>query len=60
MTKEEILAMKPGVELTIAVAERILGHAIKNDDIFGYMERTSFHETSQSCSSCSDGCLRPH
>ena len=59
MTKEEILAMKPGVELNIAVAERILGHATKKDDILGYMERTSFHKTNESCSSCGDSCLSP-
>ena len=39
MTKTEILAMKPGTELNIAVAERIMGHVVKKDEILGYMER---------------------
>jgi hypothetical protein len=39
MTKEEILAMKPGRELNIAVAEVVMKHKIIVDEIFGDMER---------------------
>ena len=39
MTKEEILAMKPGKELNIKVAEEVMGHEIIVDEIFGEMER---------------------
>ena len=38
MTKEEILAMKPGRELNIRVAEEIIGHNVIEDEIFGDME----------------------
>jgi len=37
-TKEEILAMKPGRELNIRVAEEIIGHNVIEDEIFGDME----------------------
>jgi hypothetical protein len=39
MTKEEILAMKPGRELNIAVAEVVMRHKVIVDEIFGDMER---------------------
>jgi len=39
MTKEEILAMKPGRELNIAVAEVVMKHKVIVDEIFGDMER---------------------
>ena len=39
MTKEEILAMKPGSELSIAVAEVVMKHEVLADEIFGAMER---------------------
>lgn len=39
MTKEEILAMKPGLELNIKVAEEIIGHEVAEDDLFGHVER---------------------
>ncbi len=39
MTQEEILAMKPGVELNVKVAEEVIGHVVARDETFGYMER---------------------
>jgi len=39
MTKEEILAMKPGRELNIAVAEVVMKRKVIVDGIFGDMER---------------------
>lgn len=39
MTEEEILAMKPGVELNAKVAEGIMGHEVVRDGLFGYLER---------------------
>ena len=39
MTKEEILAMCPGLELNTKVAEEIMGRSVTKDDIFGYVER---------------------
>jgi len=39
MTKEEILAMKPGRELNILVAEVVMKHKVIVDGIFGDMER---------------------
>ena len=39
MTKEEIIAMKPGRELNIAVAEVVMKHKVIVDEIFGEMER---------------------
>lgn len=40
MTQEEILAIKPGNELNMLVAEKVMGHIITKDEIFGYMERS--------------------
>ncbi len=37
--KEKILGMKPGKELDMMVAEKVLGLVITKDDYFGYMER---------------------
>lgn len=59
MTKEEILAMKPGVELNVAVAERILGHAIKKDEVMGYMERMTFHKSNPGVSAPGSNCSTP-
>jgi len=39
MTKEEILAMRPGRELNIAVAEVVMKHKVIVDETFGDMER---------------------
>jgi hypothetical protein len=39
VTKEEILAIKPGRELNIAVAEVVMNHKVIVDEIFGDMER---------------------
>ena len=39
MTKEEILAMKPGRELNIAVAKFVMEHDVIVDETFGDMER---------------------
>jgi hypothetical protein len=39
MTKEEILAMKPGRELNIVVAEVVMKHKVTVDEILGDMER---------------------
>ena len=39
MTKEEVLTMKPGRELNIAVAEVVMKHKVVVDEIFGDMER---------------------
>jgi len=39
MTKEEILAMKPGRELNIAVARHVMEHEVTVDETFGDMER---------------------
>ena len=39
MTKDEILAMTPGLELNIKVAEKIMERSVTKDDIFGYVER---------------------
>lgn len=39
MTKEEILAMKPGRELNKVVAEVVMKHKVIVDEIFGDMER---------------------
>ena len=40
MTKEEILAMKPGQELNAKVAEYVMGHEVLRDATMGYMERS--------------------
>jgi hypothetical protein len=42
MTQEEILAMRPGSELNIKVAEEIMGHTVTQDKVFGSMERTIY------------------
>jgi len=39
MTPEEILAMQPGSELNMKVAEKVMGHIVVNDETFGNMER---------------------
>ena len=39
MTREEILAMKPGRKLNIAVAEQVMKHEVAADKTFGDMER---------------------
>ena len=39
MTQEEILAMEPGTELNIKVAEAVIGHIVVKDENFGQMER---------------------
>ena len=39
MTRAEILAMQPGRELNIKVAEVIIGHEVLWDETFGDMER---------------------
>ena len=39
MTRAEILAMRPGRELNIKVAEVIIGHEVLWDETFGDMER---------------------
>jgi hypothetical protein len=46
MTKEEILAMKPGRELNIAVAEVVMKHKVIVDKIFGDMERPISEDSS--------------
>jgi hypothetical protein len=44
MTKEKILSMKPGTDLNIKVAEEVMGHAVINDEILGWMERPKRNE----------------
>ena len=39
MTREEILAMQPGIELNMEVSKEIMGHITNKDEIFGYTER---------------------
>ncbi len=39
MTKEEILALSPGVELNAKVAKEIMGHLVVNDALLGPMVR---------------------
>ncbi len=39
MTREEILAMQPGDELNMKVAEEIMGGEIIKDKFLGYLER---------------------
>jgi hypothetical protein len=48
MTKEEILAMKPGTELNRKVAEEIMGHEVVVDDILGYVVRLTDPEDGSS------------
>jgi len=38
MNKEEILAMKPGKELNIKIAEEVMGATYAQDEIFGDVE----------------------
>lgn len=56
MTKEEILAMKPGNELNLAIAERIMGHIVKQDETFGYMERMVNPKQKECSSDCCNSC----
>jgi hypothetical protein len=39
MTENEILAMKPGLELNIKVAKEVMRHRVIKDEHLGYMER---------------------
>ena len=39
MTKEEILAMKSGMELNISVAKYVMGHDVVSDELMGQTER---------------------
>ena len=39
MTREEILAMKPGRKLNIAVAELVMNHKVTVDEFLGDVER---------------------
>lgn len=39
MDKDKILAMNPGDELSLHVAEKIMGNVTTKDDLWGYMER---------------------
>jgi len=39
MTETEILEMKPGQDLNIAVAKEVMGHRVIKDENLGYMER---------------------
>ncbi|MBN1368423.1 MAG: hypothetical protein JW967_10915 [Dehalococcoidales bacterium] len=39
MTKNEILAMQPGEDLNVKVAEEIMKHKVVKDKHFGYTER---------------------
>ena len=39
MTKEQILAMKPGTDLNLKVAEELMGHAVIMDETLGWLER---------------------
>ena len=38
-SKEQFLAMKPGRELNIRVAEDVMGHEVMSDEIFGDVEK---------------------
>jgi hypothetical protein len=38
MTEKEILDIKPGIELNIEVAKKIMGHRVIKDETLGYME----------------------
>ena len=46
MTKEEILAMKPGKKLNIAVAKLVMEHEVIVDEILGDMERPEGEDSS--------------
>jgi hypothetical protein len=39
MTENEILEMKPGIELNMKVAKEVMGHRVIKDENLGYMER---------------------
>ncbi len=39
VTKEEILAFRPGEELNLVVAEKVMGNSVVEDTTFGQMER---------------------
>ena len=39
MTPEEILAMQPGVEMDMIVAQKVMGHFVIKDNTLGYLER---------------------
>lgn len=39
MTREEILAMKPGTDLDRMVAEEVMGYGVFDDDVLGLVER---------------------
>jgi hypothetical protein len=41
VTKEEILALGPGEELNVLVAEQVMGNAVVKDATFGRMERVT-------------------
>ena len=40
MTQEEILAMKPGIEINALVSMEVIRNVVVKEDRFGYMERT--------------------
>ena len=48
MTKEEILAMKPGRDLNVAVARHVMEREVAVDEFFGDMER-QLAEDGNSC-----------
>jgi hypothetical protein len=56
MKLEEILEMKPGIELNIKVAEKVMGNIVVNDKILGYVERKNGPQTEDdnptSCRTC--------
>ncbi|MBI2857019.1 MAG: hypothetical protein HYX95_01745 [Chloroflexi bacterium] len=39
MNREDILAMTPGADMNIKVAEQVMGHLVTEDETFGWMER---------------------
>ncbi len=39
MTEDEILAMKPGIDLNVKVAEEVMGHPVVMDPTFGWLEQ---------------------
>jgi hypothetical protein len=63
VTRDEILDMKPGIELNIEVAEKVMENRVVNDEILGYLERPASPKTNQeevvsgsSDSSCNTCC----
>ena len=56
MTREEILEMKPGIELNMKVAEQVMGNIVVNDEILGYLERQTGTETKDENSGCCSSC----